>query len=117
VGYYNDTHEIPMNRRLRQDRNAFLLFLGTVYMALMCALPIVSTTLPKLNALKAASAPSHPTFDQLDRNADGFVNRYEAAAYPELDAVFNDADRRPDGRLDKAEFAKGLALINGGSRP
>jgi hypothetical protein len=45
------------------------------------------------------------------------VNRYEAAAYPELDAVFNEADRRPDGRLDKVEFARGLALINGGSRP
>jgi len=115
AGYYNET-EIPMNRRLRQDRNAFLLFLGTVYMALMCALPIVTATLPKLAALKApAAAPAHPSFGELDRNADGYVNRYEAAAYPELDAVFNDADRRPDGRLDKVEFAKGLALI--GSRP
>ena len=103
-----------MNRRLRQDRNAFLLFLGTVYMTLMCALPIVTATLPKLTALKApVAAPAHPTFEQLDRNADRYVNRYEAAAYPELDAVFNDADRRPDGRLDKTEFARGLALING----
>ena len=106
-----------MNRRLRQDRNAFLLFLGTVYMALMCALPIVTATLPKLNALKQTSiAPAHPTFEQLDRNGDGYVNRYEAAAYPELDAVFNDADRRPDGRLDKVEFARGLALVTG-NRP
>ena len=108
-----------MNRRLRQDRNAFLLFLGTVYMALMCALPIVASTLPKLNALKAPVS-AHPTFDQLDRNADGFVNRYEAAAYPELDIVFNDADRRPDGRLDKVEFARALALITdsfSGRRP
>lgn len=104
-----------MNRRLRQDRNAFLLFLGTAYMALMCALPIVATTLPKLNYAKAAPS-TQPTFAQLDRNADGFVNRYEAAAYPQLDAVFNEADRRPDGRLDKVEFARGLALITG-SRP
>jgi hypothetical protein len=107
-----------MNRRLRQERNVFLLFLGATYMSLMCALPVVTATLPKLKAINAVSAaPAQPTFEQLDRNGDGFVNRYEAAAYPELDAVFNEADRRPDGRLDKVEFARGLALITGRSRP
>ena len=96
----------------------FLLFLGVTYMSLMCALPIVTATLPKLNAIKATSAaPAQPTFEQLDSNGDGYVNRYEAAAYPALDAVFNDADRRPDGRLDKVEFGRGLALITERSRP
>lgn len=117
MGNDNDTLELPMNRRLRQDRNAFLLFLGTAYMALMCALPIVAATLPKLNAARAVNAaPAQPTFEQFDRNRDGYVDRYEVALHPGLDAVFNEADRRPDGRLDRAEFARGLALIDG-TRP
>ena len=37
------------------------------------------------------------TFEQLDRNRDGYVDRAEALAQPGLDAVFNAADRRPDG--------------------
>ena len=84
-------------------------------MSLMCALPIVTATLPKLQYVNAATS-GQPTFEQLDRNRDGYVDRYEVALFPALDAAFNDADRRPDGRLDKAEFARGLALITG-NRP
>ena len=99
-----------MNSRLRHERINFLLYLGVVYMALMCALPIVTATLSMQRA-HMTQVPQAPTFERLDRNHDGYVDRAEALALPELDRVFNEADRRPDGRLDKVEFARALALI------
>ena len=100
-----------MNARLRQERTNFLLFLGAAYMSLMCALPIVTTRLA-LQYPRAAPAMTQPTFEQYDRNRDGYVDRAEALAMPELDRVFNEADRRSDGRLDKVEFARALGLIS-----
>ena len=101
-----------MNTRLRHERTNFLLYMGAVYMALMCALPIVTATLSAQRALLAqAPLPQAPTFERLDRNHDGYVDRAEALALPELDRVFNEADRRSDGRLDKVEFARALGLI------
>lgn len=99
-----------MNSRLRHERINFLLYLGVVYMALMCALPIVTATL-SLQRAHIAAVPLPPTFERLDRDHDGYVDRAEALALPELDRVFNEADRRSDGRLDKVEFARALALI------
>lgn len=104
-----------MNHRLRQERNVFLLFLGAVYVSLMSALPVMTSALsaayPHARYAIRATQPTQPTFEQLDRNRDGYVDRAEALALPALDTVFNDADRRPDGRLDKVEFARALALI------
>jgi hypothetical protein len=101
-----------MNSRLRHERINFLLYLGVVYMALMCALPLVTASLAMKRAqMTQAALPQPPTFERLDRNHDGYVDRAEALALPELDAVFNEADRRSDGRLDKVEFGKALALI------
>jgi hypothetical protein len=101
-----------MNSRLRHERINFLLYLGVVYIALMCALPIVTATLSMQRASRAQVAlPQAPTFERLDRNHDGYVDRAEALALPELDRLFNEADRRSDGRLDKVEFARALALI------
>ena len=51
------------------------------------------------------------TFEQLDRNRDGYVDRNEAEGQPGLNAVFDRADRHPDGRLDKVEYAKALSFI------
>jgi hypothetical protein len=102
-----------MNSRLRHERTNFLLFMGAVYMALICGLPIVTATLSLQRAhLAQAPVPPAPTFERLDRNRDGYVDRAEALALPELDRVFNEADRRSDGRLDKVEFARALALIS-----
>ena len=102
-----------MNQRLRQERNVFLLFLGAVFVSLMSALPIVTASMPR--ARYATAEHQRPaaqlTFEQLDRNHDGFVDRAEALAQPGLDAVFNAADRRPDGRLDKVEYARARAMI------
>jgi hypothetical protein len=106
-----------MNQRLRQQRTTFLLFLGAVYVSLMAALPIVTATIPTVRYAKSEPIVGQPTFEQLDRNRDGYVDRTEAAALPGLDAVFNAADRRPDGRLDKVEYAKALALLTDKSRP
>jgi len=102
-----------MNHRLRQERTVFLLFLGAVFISLMSALPIVTASLSTPRYVAVQQAPQQLTFEQLDRNRDGYVDRAEALALPGLDRVFNEADRRPDGRLDKVEYAKALALIDG----
>ena len=100
----------PMNSRLRQERTHFLLFLGAAYTALMCALPIVTAGL-STQRQGVAPVAQQPTFEQLDRNRDGYVDRAEALALPALDIVFNEADHRSDGRLDKVEFARALGMI------
>jgi len=102
-----------MNTRLRHERTNFLLLISAVYMALMCALPIVTATLSvqRTRMAQQAPLPLPPTFERLDRNHDGYVDRAEALALPELDVVFNEADRRSDGRLDKVEFARALGMI------
>jgi len=97
-----------MNHRLRQERTVFLLFLGAVFISLMSALPVVTVS---LGTPHYAAAPQQLTFEQLDRNRDGYVDRKEAEAQPGLNTVFDKADRHPDGRLDKVEYAKARALI------
>ena len=100
-----------MNHRLRQERTVFLLFLGAVFISLMSALPIVTVSLGTPRYVAVAQAPQQLTFEQLDRNRDGYVDRKEAEAQPGLSSVFNNADRHPDGRLDKVEYAKARAMI------
>jgi hypothetical protein len=100
-----------MNHRLRQERTVFLLFLGAVFISLMSALPIVTASLGTPRYAAAPQAPHQLTFEELDRNRDGYVDRKEAEAQPGLNTVFDNADRHPDGRLDKVEYAKALAMI------
>ena len=105
-----------MNHRLRQERTVFLLYLGAVFISLMSALPIVTASLSAQRFAVAQpslqpAAPREFTFEQLDRNRDGFVDRAEAEAQPGLSAVFDRADRHPDGLLDKVEFGKALSMI------
>src|SRR5205085_9990409 len=103
---------IPMNHRLRQERTVFLLYLGAVFVSLMSALPIVTASLSTQRYTVAQpTAPRELTFEELDRNRDGYVDRSEAAAQPGLEGVFDRADRHPDGRLDKVEYGKALSLI------
>jgi hypothetical protein len=113
-----------MSQHLRHGRNIFLLFLGASFVALMAALPLVtaqtqSQTEKKEPASQPAApvastpAPSaeYPSFEQADRNKDGFVDKSEAGVVPGLSANFERADRSKDGKLDKAEFAKGLEIL------
>jgi hypothetical protein len=101
-----------MNARLRQQRTTFLLFLGSVYVSLMCALPIITATLPTVHYATVEPVGAQPLFERLDRNGDGFVDRAEAAAFPALNGVLDRVSRRGDGRLDKVEYARALALLD-----
>jgi hypothetical protein len=107
----NDTND-AMNPRLRQERTTFLLFLGAVYVSLMAALPIVTASLSQLRYSSGARATDQPTFEALDRNGDGYVDRHEAERLSGLKAIFDAADRTNDGRLDKVEYAKALAMLD-----
>ena len=103
-----------MNARLRQQRTNFLLYLGALYLSLMAGLPLMTASMSQMrDAAQANYAASEPTFEQLDRNHDGYVDRHEAEWLPGLAAVFDRADRRAEGRLDKVEYAKALALLDG----
>lgn len=106
-----------MSQHLRHERNVFLLFLGASFVALIAGLPLVTAqtqsqepTKSQEQTQRVAPAPSadHPSFEQADRNKDGFVDKSEAGVVPGLSANFERADRNKDGRLDQAEFAKGL---------
>ncbi len=101
-----------MNARLRQQRSTFLLFLGAVSVSLMTALPLATTQLSLARYAMGESRGGEPTFEQLDRDHDGYVDRREAARLPRLDAVFDAADRHARGRLDKVDFAKALGMMD-----
>jgi hypothetical protein len=101
-----------MNARLRQQRHNFLLFLGAVYVSLMVALPLATARLSLAGFATGEASGGQPTFEQLDRNRDGYVDRREAAALPGLRAVFDAADRHLRGRLDKVDYAKALAMLD-----
>jgi hypothetical protein len=109
-----------MRPKLRRERNAFLLFLGACSVALMAALPIVSAQTqpapknePAEKPVAAAGATvEHPSFEQLDRNKDGVVDKSEAGGMPGLSAMFERADRSKDGKLDPEEYAKGIEILS-----
>jgi hypothetical protein len=101
-----------MNARLRQQRSTFLLFLGAVSVSLMTALPLATTQLSLARYAMGEPSGGEPTFERLDRNHDGYVDRREAAVLPRLDVVFDAADRHGRGRLDKVDFAKALGMMD-----
>jgi len=101
-----------MNARLRQQRSTFLLFMGAVYFSLMAALPLATAHFSLARTALGEQSGGQPTFEQLDRNRDGYVDRREARALPGLAAVFAAADRHLRGRLDKVDYARALAMID-----
>jgi len=110
-----------MNPRRRQQRSVFLLFLGTCFVALMAALPIVTAqqaqhmkkeeARAQQSSAAAGATASSSDFENADRNKDGFVDKSEAGVVPGLSANFERADRSRDGKLDREEFAKGLEIL------
>jgi Ca2+-binding EF-hand superfamily protein len=53
-----------------------------------------------------AQAADAPTFEALDKDADGQISLDEASTHDQLFTAFKDLDRDKDGKLTKAEFAK-----------
>lgn len=109
-----------MNLRLRQERNAFLVFLAAVFVSLFAAMPLLAQQKPEQQpeqkpALQqpVATAPAAPSleFEQVDRNKDGVIDKSEAGVVPGLSANFERADKSKDGKLDKDEFERGLAIV------
>jgi hypothetical protein len=92
---------------VQTQREAFLLFLGALLISLLITLPAVTAASQRAIAAK----PRPPAFEQLDMNRDGIVDRREAGLVQGLDAVFDQADRLADGRLDRVEYGKALSLI------
>jgi hypothetical protein len=52
-----------------------------------------------------AEAAEVPTFNELDRDGDGYICHEEAAALPGLLGRFSDLDQDGDGRLSPLEYA------------
>ena len=103
-----------MNRSLRRDRNAFLLFLAMTPLVLLAALPLTPAALhgARAGAGGSAAPSAYPLFERLDRNHDGYIDRKEAARLPGLEARFATDDRDGDGRLDQVEYARALAGLD-----
>jgi hypothetical protein len=122
-----------MNRRLRSPQSVFLSALATGVVAIAIVFPPLLATVPlaavavgekpaatpeKPAAAAGTTAPSKPlrpdlpTFEQVDRNKDGFVDKSESGVVPGLSANFEKADTNKDGKLDKVEFAKALATLD-----
>lgn len=54
-------------------------------------------------AAVAANQSDAPKRQKIDANADGVIDRNEAAAHPRLAAKFDELDKNRDGRLDASE--------------
>ncbi len=113
-----------MNPKRRVQRSVFVLFIGSAFIALVGALPLVTaqTQQQERNAsaavggtrpapVTARPAPDHPGFAQADRNKDGLVDKSEAGVVPGLSANFERADSNRDGKLDEVEFGRGLEIL------
>lgn len=113
-----------MSPNRRAQRNVFTLFVGTAFIALVCALPIVTAQTQQQEknapaaggatrspAAAARPATEYPGFAQADRNKDGVVDKSEAGVVPGLSANFERADSSRDGKLDEVEFARGLEIL------
>jgi hypothetical protein len=96
-------------KRLREQRSAFLFFLTFAFVYLVAGLPVAAGKLgPGAHAARHALLPG---FAELDRNRDGYVDSSEAAAYPAYAGTFSWADADADGRLSAAEYGAALRRL------
>lgn len=110
-----------MTKERRVGRAFTEAVIGGVLIALAAPLPLMALSETALSqqtqkpASPQAAQPSAPpaapqlTFDAVDRNKDGFVDKSESGVVPGLSANFEKMDRNRDGKLDRDEFMKALA--------
>jgi EF hand len=98
-----------MKTRQRQGRALFLTYICGSYAAVLMAAPMLSAF---GSASAGASRRPVPTFEQADRNKDGFVSRFEARAVRGLSESFERSDFNSDGKIDKVEYARALAGLD-----
>jgi Ca2+-binding EF-hand superfamily protein len=95
-----------MARARSTARTLFLSYVAAASLALLMALPLASS----FGQGEAQRAQLH-SFENVDRNKDGQVDKSEAGAVPGLSANFEKVDRNRDGRLDRGEFTRALAML------
>jgi hypothetical protein len=109
-----------LTARLRPGRIFFMMYVSAIWIAVASALPVASVAFKSSRAgpewpgiAPQASFPSSPyrTFEQLDRNGDGALDKSEVAPIPGMSANFERADSDEDGFLDRTEFARALATF------
>jgi hypothetical protein len=97
--------------------------LKTLVAALMAAgfaLPMVAVADVARTADQGEIAPmilaqaGSDTFDMLDANKDGVIDREEAAALPELEAAYDEVDTAGTGVITPEEFSAWEEIQQGG---
>ncbi|MGE5638951.1 MAG: hypothetical protein ACM30H_02575 [Clostridia bacterium] len=121
---------------MQNRRVAFAVYVGTCCAAILLAPTIVgalepapaaqpkagsastgASASPSTGASAAARSEPQPaaqgvrSFDDCDRNGDGWLDKSEAGGVPGLSANFERADVDGDGRLSRQEFEKALPLL------
>jgi hypothetical protein len=93
-----------------RNRSAFGMLLAVSVVVLIAGVPLARHSSPSA-AGGASAAPR--TFEQLDRNGDGAIDRSEALKLPGLAIIFERADANGDERLNKVEYAQALGMLEG----
>ena len=109
-----------LTARHRSGRTFFLMYVCSIWIAVLSALPVASAAFKSTRAAPEwPGLPAHTplprspyrTFEQLDRNGDGALDKSEVAPIPGMSANFERADRDEDGVLDRTEFARALSTL------
>lgn len=77
-----------------------------VLVATGCMMLAVAAALPQAaGSAQASKTPQKPTFQSLDKDADGRVSLDEAAENDAVFVAFEGLDKNRDGQLTREEFA------------
>ena len=82
-------------------------------------LAVLAAVMLSLGSIAAVAQTGKPVvqtaavdeFDTLDVNKDGYVDKGEAQALPGLADVFDKADTKKTGKLDRQQFAAAVAMV------
>ena len=109
-----------LTARHKSARTFFLMYVSAIWIAVASALPVASVAFkssraapewPGIAPQVSLTRSPYRTFEQLDRNGDGALDKSEVAPIPGLSANFERADGNEDGFLDRTEFARALAAL------